>query len=215
MLRSSLNFVLPMFLGKKAFPLLALSLWSLAVGAGFKVLLDYEKRPGAAAVSSSVWPAGIPSALASNQCNLVLIGHPKCPCTRTSVAELEEIMSRCRGKLKATAIFLQPSGETEEWSKTGLWRRSASIPGVECIADLDGRLAAKFGASTSGQVLLFDGNGRLLFSGGITGGRGHEGDNPGSSAVIAAVSGGAINLAHTPVFGCSLLDAKSEREGTP
>ena len=37
----------------------------------------------------------------------------------------------------------------------------------------------RFGAETSGQTLLYDRDGRLLFSGGTTGSRGHDGDNAG------------------------------------
>ena len=59
-------------------------------------------------------------------------------------------------------------------------------------------------ASTSGQTLLFDRDGDLIFSGGITGGRGHSGDNAGRDAIVSLVESGESTLDETPVFGCSL-----------
>jgi hypothetical protein len=73
------------------------------------------------------------------------------------------------------------------------------------LGDLNGALARRFGAETSGYVLLYDAGGRLLFRGGITAGRGHAGDNAGMSAVVALVRGESISQAQTPVYGCSLL----------
>ena len=51
--------------------------------------------------------------------------------------------------------------------------------------DKEGSDAAALGATTSGQVMVYAVGGKLLFGGGITDGRGHEGDNAGSEAVLA------------------------------
>ena len=56
---------------------------------------------------------------------------------------------------------------------------------------------------TSGHALLFDRDGHLLFSGGITPARGHEGDNFGASAIAARLAGRPAP-AETPVFGCPI-----------
>ena len=45
------------------------------------------------------------------------------------------------------------------------------------------------GATTSGHVLLYDAGGVLRFAGGITDGRGHEGDNAGLDAALALLRG--------------------------
>jgi hypothetical protein len=73
------------------------------------------------------------------------------------------------------------------------------------VTDADGSEARRFGAETSGHTLLFDPNGSLLFSGGITASRGHAGRNAGESAIIAAVNGKRTDRTGTPVFGCSLI----------
>jgi hypothetical protein len=57
--------------------------------------------------------------------------------------------------------------------------------------------------------MLYDGNGRLLFSGGITGARGHSGDNAGRSTVLSLLSRDTVDRAETPVFGCSLFDPEA------
>jgi hypothetical protein len=72
------------------------------------------------------------------------------------------------------------------------------------IFDPDGVEARRFGAETSGHTLLFAGDGRLLFSGGITASRGHAGDNAGESVIVALVNNQTPALTRTLVFGCSL-----------
>ncbi|HEY8966270.1 MAG TPA: hypothetical protein VIM58_07500, partial [Candidatus Methylacidiphilales bacterium] len=99
------------------------------------------------------------------------------------------------------------------WRDSANERAARRIPGVAVVADPDGKAAALLGAKTSGEVLLFDGAGRLLFSGGITGARGHEGPNAGEAAVIALASGAELPAAsrRAPVYGCSLVGADAAR----
>ena len=203
----------PKRLNAKRMGILGMAVWAVSVVAGFKMLLDYETKPGPALLSPINWPMDEPVPFSRNFTNLVLIAHPRCPCTRASIAELEKVMTKCAGQLKASVLFLQPSTEPDDWSKTALWRRAAAIPGVEVMMDRDGKLAARFGATTSGQVLLFSANGQLLFSGGITDGRGHEGDNAGADAVVTAAHGRPPSIMRTPVFGCSILEENPERTG--
>src|SRR5436190_6315 len=88
-----------------------------------------------------------------------------------------------------------------------LTRPKVAIPGVTVRADVDGEAARRFGAATSGQALLYTADGRLLFSGGITESRGHEGDNAGRSAIAALVLGAEpTKLATSPVYGCPLFE---------
>ena len=87
----------------------------------------------------------------------------------------------------------------------GLWPSAAAIPGVAAREDLDGAQARLFGAETSGFLVLYDPRGQLLFQGGITGSRGHAGDNAGEDAVALLLTGRAAGLRQTPVYGCSLL----------
>jgi hypothetical protein len=72
------------------------------------------------------------------------------------------------------------------------------------LADPDGREAQRLGAVTSGHVLLYDRAGQLLFTGGITGARGHEGDNAGGESVIRLIAGRGGARHHTLIYGCSI-----------
>ena len=94
--------------------------------------------------------------------------------------------------------------------KTNLWYDAKAIPGVEVMKDQDGSEARLFQAFTSGQTLLYDSKGHLVFNGGITGSRGHSGDNAGRKAIISLVTEGKANRTNTFVFGCSLF---SKMEG--
>jgi hypothetical protein len=76
---------------------------------------------------------------------------------------------------------------------------------VHPVEDPEGAAALRFGASTSGQTLLYNDSGRLVFNGGITAARGHEGPNDGQDAVIALLQNRPPLHTATPVFGCSLL----------
>jgi hypothetical protein len=104
-------------------------------------------------------------------------------------------------------LFYKPAGEADAWAKTDLWQSAAALPGVTVLADDDGREAQRFNSTTSGQVVLYDTAGRLLFSGGITGARGHAGDNAGRSAIVALLNRGVAAHKETPVFGCALFAA--------
>jgi hypothetical protein len=88
--------------------------------------------------------------------------------------------------------------------RSDLWHAAENIPGVRVVRD-DGTEARRFGARVSGQVLAYSGGGRLAFNGGITGSRGHEGDNAGRSAVEAML-GGRPHAATAFAFGCLLFD---------
>ena len=55
-------------------------------------------------------------------------------------------------------------------------------------------------------------SGELLFSGGITGSRGHAGQNSGEDAVIALVNGHSLPLTHSHVFGCDLFNPEGKTD---
>jgi hypothetical protein len=119
-------------------------------------------------------------------------------------------MAQSHGRLVAYVLFLKPAGFSDDWEKTDLWQSAAGIPGVNPIVDGDGVEARRFRARTSGQTVLYDAEGRLLFSGGITMARGHAGDNAGRSAIISLVNEQVSEQAETPVFGCPLFDDNSD-----
>jgi hypothetical protein len=123
-------------------------------------------------------------------------------------------MAQAQGRVTAYALFLKPTGSYDGWEKTDLWQSAASIPGVNIFVDDGGTEARRFNAVTSGQIVLYDAGGRLLFSGGITGSRGHSGDNAGRSAIISLLNTGEAEAAETFVFGCPLFNTHTECQGS-
>jgi hypothetical protein len=181
--------------------------WASLLVAGFGSLISYQMRAGVPAAEYDTWPRGASLVLDPQRYNLVMFAHPRCSCTDASLEELKIVMTRGRGKIVPTICFFDPAGLPADWAQTRLVRAAREIPGLNVVIDLNGSLAEKFGAMTSGQVLMFDGGGRRVFAGGITGSRGHAGDNRGRSLVLALANQETSETAQTPVFGCALHDA--------
>lgn len=182
--------------------------WACAVAAGLAVMVRYENTPGHSEQTPPDWPASSRIPRPGGHPSLVLFAHPHCPCTNATMGELARIMARCEGKLDASVVFFSPESSAPGWEQTALRREAVAIPGVRVLDDKDGREARRFGAETSGQTMLYDARGHLLFSGGITASRGHSGDNAGSSAIASFVNAGRADRKSTPAFGCSLQDSK-------
>lgn len=190
--------------------------WLLGVGAGLWLLATYASTPGVAAAAPERWPAESRLTHTPGRATLIMIAHPYCPCTRASIGELDRLLAQAQGAaVDAYVLFLKPSTMGENWEQTDLWRTAAAMPGVRVIADDDGREAQAFGTATSGQTLLYDPAGRLVFSGGITAARGHSGDNPGRSAVVSLLMTAAADSTSSPVYGCPLGQGETICDGGP
>ena len=159
-----------------------------------------------AAPSVRLFPPGSAVQLASDKLTLVLFAHPRCPCTQASLHELDGILAETQNRtVSVTVVFTIPDGVPDGWEQGDLWNSATTIPGLRVIRDQGGQEAHRFDVAGSGHVLLYAPSGKLLFSGGITGSRGHEGDNEGHSAVVSFILNGHAPVSDTPVFGCSLL----------
>jgi hypothetical protein len=179
-------------------------LWLMAVGVGLARLWDYSLSPGAPGDAPLRWPASSRIERVPGQFTVVVAAHPQCPCSRATIGELSQLMTWKRGRVTALVLFVRPVGFTDDWVESDLWRSAAAIPGVTPIRDDEGVEARRFGAVTSGQTMVYDAEGRLVFSGGVTGARGHYGDNRGLAAALAALNGEEPGPRESPVFGCAL-----------
>jgi hypothetical protein len=204
---------------KRFFLTIATLAWLLGVGFGLRWHWSYGSRPGPPAAPPRRHPRGGPFPPRPGRPTLLLFAHPRCPCTRASIAELARLIPLGRGVLDAGVFFVRPEGLPGDVMRGPLWRDAAAIPGVRVAQDAGGAVARGFGARTSGQVLLYDGEGRLRFSGGITPARGEAGDSAGRAAILALLPPGAngpadraARRAESPVFGCSLLGAGRDNE---
>jgi hypothetical protein len=180
-------------------------LWLGGVGTGLWAVWAYDNRPGPAAAAPPQWPSVTALAPSSAGPTLVFLAHPQCTCTRASLDELAEILARATTRPRTYVLFLKPSGVDDGWEQTELWRRAAQLPGVRVLRDDNGLEARRFGVETSGQTLLYDKRGNLVFSGGITGSRGHAGENAGELTLISLLSDGRVDRRVSNVFGCPLF----------
>lgn len=189
-----------------------LALWLALLVAGIGATARWESRAGDAGRAPTTWPADASVSLTPGSWTLILFAHPRCPCTRASLHELERIVSRSDTPLSAHVLFCVPEGAPPGWERSGLWSLAEAIPRLQVRSDADGLEARRFGARTSGDVLLYDPDRQLRFRGGITLLRGHEGTSPGTRDVLALLRGRREGRRTSPVFGCGLFDEVAAAE---
>ena len=180
---------------------IAAAAWLLAIFAGGTALLRYSATGGHSGATPVMWPAS--STLARKpQTTMIMFAHPFCACTRASLAELERLLARTGAS--ATVVFLDPRGEDPAWRASRLIERARELQGVTVVFDEAGRESALFGAETSGHLVVYDADGALRYSGGITQARGHEGWSAGQETVASVLGGGVEESPRSPIYGCSL-----------
>ena len=128
------------------------------------------------------------------------------------MANLERAFCAPQRRCPIVAFVYAPQDHAAGWSDTDLVDRLATLPGLSMVVDPGGAAAAGLGMSTSGHVVLYDRDGRLAFTGGVTPSRGEEGDCLALDALIdalapgdkpAAAQSGAVSAS---VFGCPLCN---------
>ena len=180
--------------------------WLSIVSAGMALVWSYNHQPGQPAMAPPRWPADTRIQRKQGY-TLLVVAHPKCPCTRATMEELAKLLAHTQGRVETFILFVKPKGVPNDWNQTDLWQKAATIPGVTVLNDIEGIEATRFGAQVSGQSLLYDPRGQLVFQGGLTESRGQVGDNAGRQAVENLINEGCAERANTRVFGCPLFDA--------
>jgi len=173
----------------------AVAVWCLLVAFGIREIYGYSTTTGARAEAPSQWPAESSLVRSTSKPTIIMFVHPDCPCTRASLTELATIVDAASVKPAIEIVFSEPGSS---------WAVAARIPGAALTLDRDGSETARFGAATSGHVVVYDAAGTLQFAGGITGSRGHAGDNVGRRMVAQAVESPHPIAAEHEVFGCAL-----------
>jgi hypothetical protein len=181
--------------------------WLAAVLGGFWRIGTYANVAGPAGAPPDAWPVASAIARDAGAPTLLVFAHPQCPCSHATVGELARLMAHSQGRLRAHVLMYRPVSEPISWAQGDMWRLAAAIPGVSVSLDVDGVESKRFGVAVSGHTLVYDEHGRLIFSGGITASRGHEGDNDGRLAIVSFLETHAMAISRTPVFGCFLRPA--------
>lgn len=180
-------------------------IWLGVITVGLRALMIYDTAPGAPADAPLAWPTETRLVRATDAPTLVMLAHPRCDCTRASLNELAELLARAKARPRTYVVFIKPARTGREWEQTPVMQIASAIQGVTIVRDDFSREARRFGAETSGQVLMFAGDGRLVFSGGATGARGKTGTNVGRTSLLSILNSEAPGSTLTPVFGCPLF----------
>lgn len=182
-------------------------LWVLSFAVATHMAVDYQNRPGEPGRPPALFPGHSRLKLSHTGPTLIIHVHPHCPCTRASLEELSRVVARAARKPQIYALFLRPEEFPPDWIQTDLYIKALLIPNLTVLDDYKGLETKRFGSATSGQVYLYEPDGRLVFSGGITGSRGHAGDNSGAQGLAALLRDSDSPGCVTPrVFGCPLQE---------
>lgn len=196
-------------LGRGAITLLLAS-WVIVLGAGFAFLADRDARPAAQGPAKARWPEASGWQFDRERPTLLMFIHPRCPCSRASLSELERVLAE-HPNADTRLVMVKPAGAPDDWDQSATAAAANELPGVSILRDEDGTEAKIFGALASGQTFLYDTSGQLLFHGGITAGRGHFGKNTSSNQLQQLLAGGKSTGQAAPVYGCPLENNASSK----
>lgn len=182
----------------------SLGAWLVCIAAASTVLWRYNASPGSAGEAPARLPVQFQDSRSPSRFVLVMAIHPRCPCSRATMAELAKILAHSPEVCRPILLAFKPHGEPDSWIETRLCRDARRL-GTEIRIDEDGRAALGMGMLTSGQILLYGRDGELRYQGGITSARGHQGDNAGQRFVQRVLEGEEMPLATLPVYGCSIV----------
>ena len=162
--------------------------------------------PDHPADAQATWPAGLDLPRTRNEPAYVVCLHPRCPCSDATADALIEAVGTATDA-DVYVLFTVPETAADEWTQTELVERLRRVKGLRCVFDRGGRRSAILGAKASGQAFIYDAAGRLVFTGGLTPGRGERGDSLGLAAMRDMLAGHSHDgpTAQAPVFGCGLV----------
>lgn len=179
-----------------------LLMWTGALALGFYVMLRHEFNALSPMPSAGTAPSAL---LDDRSISMTVAIHPHCPCSKASVEEISKICGLIPTPPKMTVLAFKPGGEADAWTQTPILAKLEAL-GANIVVDTDGKAARELGMNVSGQVRLHSPRGDLVYSGGVTGSRGHVGDNTGKKAVLGHLRGAHSEVRSAPAFGCSLFE---------
>jgi hypothetical protein len=191
--------------------LLLCGAWLLCVASSFTAFALYKAQPNDMATGAiGLFPRGSSIVLAATKPTLIVFVHPRCACSRASLAEFRKLLAEL-GSGVAARIVVQGDRESNPAASTSdITREAFAISSASAQFDHGAREASRFGVKTSGHALLYGPDGRLLYSGGLTNSRGHEGPSLGRAHLLSVL---AANVHHVgqekraaPVYGCGIQE---------
>ncbi len=181
--------------------------WCAFVAAITLTTWGYDVTPGPDVAVPEVWPSetAIAAPRIGTGSRLMCFLHPKCGCSAVTVNCLKQLLTEHDSKNRPEVLFVcySPSSHSG-WTDEAMLKSCRDVPGASVFLDTDGADARRFGIRTSGHVLLYSSEGRLLFGGGLTASRGHAGPSAGQDALRECLRTSVATDRRYPVFGCSI-----------
>jgi hypothetical protein len=188
------------------------AIWLIVAGSGAVALLARESRGADRGTTPRTWPGNTKLERDAGKPTLLMFLHPNCPCTRAGVAQLTRILSATPPGSHPKVIFVARPAVEQDWRAGWLTSMAQAIPGTTMVHDAGSAEAKRFGVTTSGHVLLYSADGTLRFDGGVTLGRGHQGDNDAAGTLSRVLALSEHEFAQTAMFGCA-IDPRIQRSG--
>lgn len=176
--------------------------WCVLLVGGFAAFGTYARTPGAITTPSRAGVANVP--VTGTGYTIVLGVHPKCTCTRATIAQLRGLLDSEPNIRSVLVLVSRPVGSFSDWERSELPQLFARMRDTRIEDDEGHTRADALGIATSGSVVLFDSAGRACYWGGLTPERGQVGDAPGIDMIRAIVHGTVLTQASSAVFGCPL-----------
>lgn len=199
------------------------ALWLTICLVGTYVAMSYEFKPGRVGPRRTEWPTDVDYSYSTtfirspHKTTVLAFLHPRCVCTRATVTQLVRTVEAYPGATLIVPVFTPLDVQDRKaWEESAYVKTiRAEIPSAQILLDHGGVQAWRFGAYTSGTILVYDSKGKEIFRGGITDRRGGERDNPGLQQLALTLQGEAEAAQGdpTPVFGCPLVAPEDVEEG--
>jgi hypothetical protein len=171
--------------------------WIICTGFFYGQMVSFKTTPGlSAAHPPEFW------ATESDKPTLIVFLHPKCTCSRASLAQVAKLQSRVPDGFHTILVLWQSPNGNSDWAKLPQ-PDSGQLLHYQLVLDNGGLMARRFDAHTSGQAFVYDSRGRLRFSGGLTSSRGDSENGPAFSTLLRVITNPGSSKP-MPVFGCSL-----------
>jgi len=187
--------------------LIVVAVWFVALAALFGQLVAYSAEPGSKGRPPVQWDDALPLERDPEHWTVLIFAHPRCPCTRATLAEFARLHGVYHDRISATLVLYHPVDQPADWTDGALRRAAERIDGLRLVMDPGGKITERFGVQTSGHVLAYAPDGGLGYCGGLTTSRGHEGVSHGVVQLRKCFDKGSSQpLARYPVFGCPILE---------
>lgn len=194
-------------LSKTVLSTVAFASWAMLITFGAAALIIDSSKPGLSGTAPWHFPESETGIQQGPNPVLLVFLHPHCPCSRSTLAQIQSVLETHSGKMDCRIYVVVPPQASEGWESGTIVNQLKAFEKATIEIDRNGTVASQFSAKTSGQVLLYRSDGVLGFSGGITAPQSQAGQSPGLLALVARLQNEELPHLQSPVFGCPLFNS--------